>query len=476
MIPPLLALLFACDLDSVFRAAAKSQLPTHTARNVTAKLHYAETMHKIGSLAPTTPQEELKIAHAMAKSDPGVVRAIDTATRCFDEGRELPARLTIHVIDTASFGLVVDGVFLHVNRDSVTAQLAAGTHEISINDGEMSAKTTVTLAEGEPKSIDLRPDTKLDDPRHGYAIDPHVDRLLTDENLGKLCLTVFRGIDGQPVAMKSIDHVTIEKRGTFEADDLFKISDDGDVCATDAAALREITGEGGPIVIHVVGRAASEPHVDAATLLSYGHEVVIRGTVPEAIHLVSRNGQPAVPVKDGKFEIKVPEGRVELFAETDAQHPQFGGYAELHCDAEVRFTRDKLEIVKGGCPDAGGGAWREAAVKDFEELQQLGFNFADGAIKPASRTVLQDRPIESATEEALQSVTGEGGLQIRATSENGTVVFRSTTGLNVRAMGDVPSTQFFTIELPLTARYVDIKGWTPETTGRFDVKDFSAPR
>jgi len=54
-------------------------------------------------------------------------------------------------------------------------------------------------------------------------------------------------------------------------------------------------------------------------------------------------------------------------------------------------------------------------------------------------------------------------MQVRAYAGNDTVVFRTT------ANGSGGSV---IIDLPLSVRYVDIKGWTPETTARFDVLEF----
>jgi len=474
VILPLLAVLFGCDLDSALRAAAKSSLPPRTLKNVTAKVRYAETMHKVGTIAPTTPQEELKIARAMAKDDATLVRAIDSATHCFDEGHDLPARLTIRVLESSSApGFEIDGVGVRADRETITVQLAAGRHEITVytNDDLMSS-TTVTLAPGEPRTIEMRGEKKRLD-LYGDMLDPHLDSLVNDEALKTLCLTAYHGKVLEPVAMKSLDRVTVDKRGTYDVTDLFEISEDGNVCVADSAPLRDIVHEGGPFSIRIVGRAASGPRIDATGLISFGHEVTIRGTASDGVAFVKSGMVPEVPVKDGHFEIKVPEGRVDLLAMLDAKHADFFHHLEVHCDAEVQFTREKAEIVHGGCPEAGGAAWREPLAPDHEDLQQLLFDFKDGKLTPSVRFLRREATLESDTEENLLGVTGPGGLQVRAYSDDGTLVFRTTAAMRIYNAGDVVADTILKLNLPLTARYVDIKGWTPETTGRFDVKDFA---
>lgn len=470
----LLALLFGCDLDAALRAAAKSSLPPRTLKNVTAKIRYAETMHKIGTIAPTTPQEELKLARALAKDDAALVRAIDSATRCFDEGHDLPARLTIRVLESRSMPwFEIDGVSIRSDRQAITVQLAAGRHEITVyTSDDLMSSTAVTLAPGEPRTIEMRGEKKRLD-LYGDFLDAHLDSIANDEALKTLCLTAYHGKVLMPVAMKSLDRVTVEKRGTYDVTELFEISEEGQVCIVDSAPLRDIVHEGGPVAIRVVGRAASGPRIDAPGLISFGHEVTIRGTAPDGVAFVKSGMYPEVPVKDGRFELKVPEGRVALLAMLDAKKADFYHQIEVHCDAEVKFTSDKAEIVQGGCPDAGGASWREPLAPDQEDLQQLLFDFKEGALTPSLRFLRRESTLESDSEENLAGVTGAGGLQIRAYSDDGTLVFRTTAAMRIYSAGDIVADRILILNLPLTARFVDVKGWTPETTGRFDVRDFA---
>ncbi len=470
----LLAILLGCDLDAALRAAAKSSLPPRALKNVTAKIQYAETMRKIGTAAPTTPQEELKIARAMAKDDAALVRAIDSASRCFDEGHDLPARLTIRVLESRSVeGVQIDGVGMRADRETITVQLAAGRHEITVYAADdLMSSTTVTLAPGEPRTIEMRGDKKRLD-IYGDLLDPHLDSLANEEALKTLCLTAYHGKVLEPIAMKSLDRVTVDKRGTYDVTDLFEISEDGNVCVADSAPLHAIVHEGGPFSIRVLGRAAGGPRIDATGFISFGHQVTIHGTAPDGVAFVKSGMLPEVPVKNGRFELKAPEGRVELLAMLDAKRADFFHPIEVHCDADVTFTRDKAEIVKGGCPEAGGAGWREAIAPNHEDLQQLLFDFKEGKLTPSLRFLRRESTLESESEENLLGVTGAGGLQIRAFSDDGTLVFRTTAAMRIWSAGDVVADTILKLNLPLTARYVDIKGWTPETTGRFDVRDFA---
>ena len=470
-IPFVAVLALSCNFDSAIRVVAKSKLPAATARNVTAKIHYAQTMCSLGSVAPTTPQDELRIAAAMAANDAAVVRAIEIAMRSPGDG-DIPARLTVAA--PQAFRLIVDGITLRMSRDRATIQLMPGKHEVMVltSDGG-SAATTVTLEKGEARTLELTPEpfdiATLD---QGHFTAPNIETIVTAENFPRLCLTVYRASDGQPVPMKSLHRVTVAQRGTFEATDLFTIHPKGAVCVSDAAALRDVVRDAGPFAIHIAGVSTEATRVDTEAHLAFGREVTIRGTVPESVHFVQRNGRELVPVRDGRFEITLPEGPLSLVGYRDKEHHELIHNVEFHCDGEIRLTREKVEIVQGGCTENASSVWQEPVASDLEPLQALAFGFAEGAIRPQHQWVARAETIESLSEDALQGMTGEGILQIRAYADDATLVFRTFERLDLVGGGCIPASTGFMVRVPMTARYVEIRGWTPQTSGRFKVTEF----
>lgn len=474
----LVALLFAtttpCDVEPLLRTIAKSSLSPQTARNVTAKVRYAEALCKAESIAPRKPQEELAIAREWASADRSVTRAIDGTLHSFEELHDLPARLTIRVGANADL-FTIDGIALRVWQEPVTVLLRSGTHEVWASTSDLrTAAASITLAEGETRSLELKP---VEEPRPGHFLSTGID-LVTAESVDRLCIRVHRGSDGVRVPMTSIDGVTIEKRGAFDATSLFALSGRGDVCVAEAAALRQLLGGRGPFVVRLRASLAGGQRIDNRTALTFGREVVVRGTVPDSIHFVQLNGRNGVPVNAGRFTLTVPEGPFMLVARADETHYEFFQQLELHCDAEVRLTREKAEIVQGGCL-GDGGEWREHERRElWEDVQFLAFQFtggAEGAIKPHWRSLLKSRPMQSEDEVLLQQVTAPGALQVRAYGENGTVVFRTIVRLQLVGAGCFAASNSFSVDLPMFARYVEIKGWSPQTSGRFDVAEFSKP-
>lgn len=459
----LVALLFAaatpCDVGPLLRAVAKSSLPPRTARNVTAKVQYAATMCMLGPNAPTTPAEELRIARTMAAGNGAVTAEIDRTIRALAEENDVPARLTIRMRHTF---FTIDGVSFQPYRPSVTLPLRAGTHQVDA--------TPVTLAEGEPRTIE-QAEPNADPPWPSHWLNANV-AIATADGLDKLCFSAVRAADGERVAMKSIERITLEKRGTFEATDLFAISDDGALCVADVAALREIVREPGPLGVHVAGGDANGARVDVDAGIGFGREIVIRGSVAEDASVVSAVPFSA-PVKDGRFTLKLPEGYHTLTAYRDERHAVLSTNIELHCDAEVRWTREKLEVVKGGCQDAP--SWMPRRVADVEELQAVEFDFHDGAVKPLRRVRHHAEPLESESEETLQRYgTSPGILLIRAYGDNGVLVHRAIQRIELHG-GDMGPTTWFSIPLPLTARTIEIKGWTPATSGRWEIAEILKP-
>jgi hypothetical protein len=385
-----------CDLDPLLRKSAKSSLPPSTARGIEAKIRYAETMRKLGPSAPASPQDELRIARGMAQREPSVVRAIDVVIRCLDERPALPARLTIHFLSpegaaSGSSQVTVDGRNFMPHFDSMTLQLGAGTHEIGVYANDAAGTAEVTLAEGEPRSINVQLKRQpYEFPV--YDVVPNVSTIGKDDDMSGLVMEVQLAANGQPVAMRSLDRIEIVSHGTFDVTNLFKLSK-GRVRVADAAALREIPRQPGPLVIRIVARADDGRRIDAAVMMLDGHE------------------------------------------------PAAGSFG----------------------------------TEDSERLQQFGFDFVDGAIKPHGHWVNGDRAIESLTEESMPA-TREGSLQVRAFSENGTLVFRSSVALLLQGTPCMAPTRWFTVKLPLTARFVEVRGWTPQTSGRFEVSEFEDPQ
>jgi hypothetical protein len=304
----------------------------------------------------------------------------------------LPARLTIHVLSpegaaAASSQVTVDGTNFMPHFESMTLQLGAGTHEIGVYSNDAAGTAEVSLAEGEPRSINVQLEHRPNE-FPVYDIVPNVSTIGKDDDMSGLLMEIQQTANGQAVAMRSLDRVEIASHGTFDVTNLFKLTN-GRVRVADAAALREIPRQPGPLMIRIVGRADDGRRIDAAMMIGDGHE------------------PPAASF------------------------------------------------------------WTE----DSERVQQFGFDFVDGAIKPHGHWVNGDRAIESLTEESLPE-TREGVLQVRAFSDNGTLVFRSSVALLLHSTPCMAATRWFMVKLPLTARFVEIRGWTPETSGRFDVSEF----
>lgn len=466
MIPALLfAVAMPCDAGPLLRAVEKSALPPRTARVVAAKVRYAETMCKLGRLAPFPAREELGAARTMAAKSASVTTAIDSTIRTFDEAKDVPARLAIH---TQAPFVVVDGVKFRPMAVLPTLQLRAGTHEIN--------GVSVTLAEGEPRSIELPAprEVSLQELRQGHFIWPSIEPIVPPERLGEFCIRIHRNDNGERVTMKSIEHVTVEKRGTFDATELFALSERGDVCVADAEALREMLRTNGPWSVRIAGRAAGGERVDTGGGLTLGHTIVVRGTVPEGVRFVQHNGHEPVAVKDGgRFELVLPEERTEIVATTEPRKMAFMHSVEFHCDAEVRATKEKLEVLSGGCANAGGAGWNTPEIPPWEEVQSVSLDFKDGSLAAGKRFArhLSDLA-ESVAEDAMPPVR-EGVLQVRAYAENGVLVHRSWQQLQLVGTGCIPPTTVVFIDAPPTAAVIEVKGWTAQTSGRFKLAEFA---
>jgi len=408
----------ACDVDSLMRSVAKSSLPARTAQMVEAKIRFAQRMRNAGSIAPSKPQDELRAAAKMAAADAGLARALEESARCVEKTRELPARLMLRMPDATSAVFIIDGIPVRSKETSALVEIGAGRHEITASAGDAIASKTVNVGEGDALSLDFRADT-APAAEARYVIDPR---------LAQGCLAIYRGGDTQPVKLTGVDRVTIDQRGTLDATSLFKAGADGVLCTTENI----LNDPAAPAVISVVARADNAPRIEATTRINFGRTVTIRGAGAER---------------------KVAEGPVTI-----DEHK-----LEVHCDTDVALGKDKLTVVRGGCVDAAGAMTSEVAAMADEEVQQLEFSIVDGVLKPVARSVRRTEPLESATEEGIKGVSGVGGVQIRGYGENDTVVFRTT------AFGGDGS---FVIDLPLSVRVVDIKGWTPETTARFEVAEF----
>lgn len=468
------ALPTTCDFERLLRAIDQSSLPPRVARNVAAKVRYAGTMRKVGSIAPTSPQDELRIAREMAQPDAPVVHAIDDAIACLPNDHSLPARLTIHNESGVVGTVMIDDVRIVEAPRDLTVQLAAGTHAIAFDGVAWRANTTVTLAEGEPRSIVLDVQPVRFDRKREFFLAPNLPALVSDPFLPTLGLAVYRG-DGRRATMKTVERVAIEKRGVFEATDLFRIDERGAVTVADAGALREILREPGPFVVRVAGSTVDGDRIDLRVRLTYGREIVIRGTVPENVRRVQRNGFRDVPVNDGRFTITVPEGNVSLLAwGDDPKQSLFLGSVNAYCDADVKFTPQALEIVSGGCVAARSKAWSEGVVNDLERVQWATFTFTNGVIAPHWCYTSDAKPIEAENEETLRTTAGVPGvLHARAFSESGILVSRATIRLELYGGGDIPPSNSFDVKLPLDARFLEIQGWSPGTSGRFDLTRFS---
>lgn len=412
----------ACDVDSLMRSVSKSSLPARTARLIEAKIRYADRMRSAASIAPVKPADALRAAASLAAADPALSRALEESAQCVARSTELPARLILRMPDATTALFIIDGIPVRAKETTAFVEVGAGKHDITASAGDITASKTINAGEGDALSLDFRGDAKPVEPR--YVLDPHLDRG---------CLSVYRTGDSQPIKITRIDGVTIDQRGTFDATTLFHAGDDGSLCASDVAALREILGDASaPAVIHVIARAENAPRIEATTRVNFGRTVTIRSAGAE--HRVLEG---PVTIADHKFEV--------------------------HCDTEVAVSGEKASIVRGGCADAAGAMTSEVAAIADEEVQELELAIVEGALKPVARTIRRTEPLESATEDGISDVSGVGGMQIRAYAANDTVVFRTT------ANGSGGSV---IIDLPLSARYVDIKGWTPETTARFDLLEF----
>ncbi len=460
----------ACDFGGVLRAAGVSSLPPQTARNVAAKVRWAEAVCRVRSIAPVKAQDELRVARDWAHADKSVTRAIDGAIYDVDHAADVPARLTIRVGRDAR-QYTIDGITVEKSLEPLTVQLAAGSHEISVLTTDLRvASTKVTLAEGEQRSITLEP---REEPRNEFFVLPR-EELVTSQGLAHLCITAYHSNNGVGASLAELENVTIEKRGVYDVTDLFTITG-GNACAADTAPLREVLGEGGPFTIRVRARTRAGEKVDASWMMTYGHKIVLHGRVPDNVAKVmyGGRGQSVVSCQGGRFQIEVPEGRVDLWAMSNDRHTLYVRGADLHCDAEVNLLPDKLEVVSGGCAGTAPADWQPALNAEtwLEDVQSVAFVVSDGRLTPRVRYATRTRPLE-VDEDHWDDNPHQGVLQVRAYSENGTLVYRNVARYTPPSqVGDVISTGEVHIDLPIIARTIVIKGWAPEFSGRFEIAE-----
>jgi len=237
-----------------------------------------------------------------------------------------------------------------------------------------------------------------------------------------------------------------------------------------AARCAKILGGAGPAAVHITARAAGGERIETAGDFSLGRTVVVRGTVPEGIRSVQRNGWESVAVKDGRFEITLPETPLELVARGDDKRTFIMHHAELHCDAEVHLTKEALEIVRGGCPE-GAAAWKRPEIPVWEEIHSILLDFKDGALGPAHRTARHLGELPESPDEDKLPAPREGVLQVRGYAENGALVFRGWQQLQMVGTGCILPTTTVFVDVPATAALVEIKGWSAQTSGRFAISE-----